>query len=69
MSVINLGIIGFDMYEMNSNGVIIAIRGGCTIPHQLLKKFDYKPTVVLLNRINNKQTRYYIEDLLVMFRT
>ena len=65
MDFVNLRVIlpEIDMYEINKEGVIRAIRGGFSIVHNKFRKYEYRPTVVLYNRIHNKQHIYFVNDL------
>ena len=60
----SLDVIGFDMYEINKNGVVRFIRGKNVIPIHTYKKYEFKPTIILHNRFDNKQSSYFVEDII-----
>ena len=65
MDFVNLRVVdvNLDMYEINKQGVIKAVRGGFSVVHNKFRKYEYRSTVVLYNRIDNKQHVYYVDKL------
>jgi hypothetical protein len=65
MDFVNLRVVDaqLDMYEINKEGVIRAVRGGFSIVQNKFPKYEYRPSVVLYNRVNNKQHVYIVNEL------